>query len=91
MLVLRVIALTVGSTAMLLVLTLTAAFTLSLISGLNIIALMLAYSPGGLTEMSLVALSLQIEVAFVAFHHIARVLIVVTIASGLFRYAKKFL
>ena len=42
---------------------------------------LLAYSLGGVAEMSLVALSLGIEVAFVAAHHIVRVCIV-TIAAG---------
>ena len=36
------------------------------------VPLLPAYSPDGLAEMSLVALSLGIEVAFVAAHHIAK-------------------
>lgn len=36
--------------------------------------LALAYSPGGLAEMSLIAIALGQEVAIVGFHHIARVL-----------------
>lgn len=38
-------------------------------------AMILAYAPGGLAEMSLIALSLNIGVAFVATHHIARIII----------------
>lgn len=38
--------------------------------------LLLAYSPGGLAEMGLIALSLNIEVAFVTTLHIFRVLLV---------------
>ncbi len=45
---------------------------------------MLAYSPGGLAEMSLVALALQIEVAFVAAHHIIRILFVMMSAGPIF-------
>ena len=40
----------------------------------------LAYSPGGLAEMSLVALALGIDVAFVATHHIVRIVYVVVAA-----------
>lgn len=38
------------------------------------LALMLAYAPGGLAEMSLIAVTMGREVAFVVFHHILRVL-----------------
>ena len=46
--------------------------------------LMLAFSPGGLAEMSLVALALDIDTAFVASHHIARIAMIVTAAPILF-------
>jgi uncharacterized protein len=48
------------------------------------VLLLLAYSPGGLAEMSLIALSLGIEVAFVAAHHVIRVLIVMIGATPAF-------
>jgi len=38
------------------------------------LALLLAYAPGGLAEMSLIAVTMGRKVAFVAFHHILRVL-----------------
>lgn len=41
---------------------------------------LLAYAPGGLTEMSLIALAMQAEVAFVAVHHVARIVIVIALA-----------
>jgi uncharacterized protein len=41
---------------------------------------LLAYAPGGLTEMSLIALAMQAEVAFVAVHHVARIVIVIAFA-----------
>ena len=47
-------------------------------------ALVLAYSPGGLAEMSLVALSLKIEVGSSCVSHIARVFIVIAGAAGIF-------
>jgi len=46
-------------------------------SGTSLIALIIAFAPGGVTEMSLVALSLQVSPAFVALHHIYRIVITV--------------
>ncbi|MBM3558563.1 MAG: AbrB family transcriptional regulator [Alphaproteobacteria bacterium] len=40
---------------------------------------------GGVTEMSLVALALSLDVAFVATHHLARILMIVTGAPIAFR------
>lgn len=48
-------------------------------------AVMLAYSPGGVTEMSLIALSLQISVVFVSLHHLARIIMTVVIARIAYR------
>lgn len=45
-----------------------------------IAAVFLAYAPGGLAEMSLIALSLQISVVFVTVHHVSRIVLSVTFA-----------
>jgi membrane AbrB-like protein len=45
----------------------------------------LAYSPGGLTEMSLLALALHQDVAFVSVMHILRILVVIVAAPLVFR------
>ncbi len=55
------------------------------VTGIPMQALLLAYAPGGLAEMSLVALALGIDAAFVATHHIARILIIVSVAPPFFR------
>ncbi|MEP3428843.1 MAG: AbrB family transcriptional regulator [Roseibium sp.] len=52
-----------------------AANLVSDLSGLDPIALVLAYSPGGLAEMSLIAVAMGREVAFVGLHHVFRVLV----------------
>jgi len=74
--VVRILLLSFGSTAILLAVTAAFATGVSRVSSYGEVPLLLAYSPGGLAEMSLVALSLGIEVAFVAAHHIIRVFIV---------------
>jgi len=45
----------------------------------------LAYSPGGLTEMSLLALALHQDVAYVAVTHVVRIVLVVAGAAAVFR------
>jgi uncharacterized membrane protein AbrB (regulator of aidB expression) len=47
--------------------------------------LLLAYSPGGLAEMSLAALSLEIEAVFVA-HYFVRVFVVMVGAAPVFAF-----
>jgi membrane AbrB-like protein len=86
---LRILALTLGSTVILLALTLLVAFGISRVSGYGVVPLLLAYSPGGLAEMSLVALSLGIEVAFVAAHHIIRVVFVMAAAGPSFSLLRR--
>ena len=53
--------------------------------GLPLPNLILALAPGGLAEMSLVALALHADAAFVATHHVARIAMVVTMAPLLHR------
>ncbi|MBE0414807.1 MAG: AbrB family transcriptional regulator [Yoonia sp.] len=45
---------------------------------------LLALPPGGLTEMVLIALAVQADVAFVATHHLARILFVILLAPLVF-------
>ena len=67
-----------------------AAAMLSGIIGKSSEQVLLAYAPGGLTEMSLVALSMHADVAFVATHHLFRVVVLLAIASTvLARIARK--
>ncbi|MDP6343202.1 MAG: AbrB family transcriptional regulator [Alphaproteobacteria bacterium] len=48
-------------------------------------ALLLALAPGGLAEMSLIALSLNIDTAFITTMHLVRILLIVTLAPIIFR------
>jgi membrane AbrB-like protein len=51
-------------------------------------ALLLALSPGGLAEMSLIALALNVDTAFIATMHLVRILLIVTMAPIVFRVLK---
>jgi membrane AbrB-like protein len=83
--ILRALALSAGATAVMLLIT--AVFTLlaSLATGQGTDEVLLAFSPGGLTEMSLVAISLDADVAYIATHHIVRISLVIMLAPLVFR------
>jgi hypothetical protein len=51
--------------------------------GETIGAVILAFAPGGVTEMSLVALSLHLSAVYVSIHHMMRILIAVVTARAL--------
>jgi membrane AbrB-like protein len=72
-------------------LALTVAFSLALarLTGYPLPAIVLAFAPGGLAEMSLIALALSVDAAFVASHHIARIIMVVTLAPAVFRLTRR--
>ncbi len=65
--------------------TLVTAFAMSRFVDEPLAALILAYAPGGVTEMSLIALSLNIGVAFITSHHIARIALSIGIMPFLWR------
>lgn len=87
--ILRILVLSLGSTILLLTITFAFAAGVSRLSSYSEVTLLLAYSPGGLAEMSLVALSLGIEVAFVAAHHIIRVFLVMIGAAPVFALVRR--
>lgn len=58
-------------------------------TGISTTALVLAYAPGGVTEMSLVALALAVDVAFVATHHAVRLFIVLIAVPITFRLMRR--
>ena len=58
-----------------LILTFSFAFAFFQMFGQTLEQLVLAYSPGGLAEMSLVALAMNADIAYVASHHLLRDLI----------------
>lgn len=81
----RIITASVGSTSLMLGATVAFALALAPLSGIPFPAVVLAFSPGGLAEMSLIALFLGIETAFVATHHVARIAMIVIAAPLVFR------
>ena len=78
--VLGLTAVALVSTALMLATTVAFALVLAPATGLDWRPIVLAYAPGGLAEMSLIALSLGIETAFVATHHVIRIGLIVVVA-----------
>ena len=63
-------------TALIIAAYLGAAFLMAAVSGENFLRLWLAFVPGGLYEVTLLALLFGFDVAFVAFHHTVRVVMI---------------
>lgn len=77
--------LTLGATVLTLALAGLAGFAMRYWAGVGLDQALLALAPGGLTEMGLMALAIQADVAFVALHHVVRILIVIVLAPVLVR------
>jgi hypothetical protein len=75
----HIILLSCGSTAIMIALATSLAFITSSYVGVSIPGLVLALSPGGLAEMSLVALALGIDVAFVSIMHVIRIAVIIAV------------
>jgi membrane AbrB-like protein len=86
----RVSLFSLGSTFLCVAISLVFALGVSYWSGDQLASLVLAYSPGGITEMSLIALALGLEVPFVVSHHIMRVVLVMGSASFIFSNVKNY-
>jgi hypothetical protein len=84
-LVLRTILASFGSTVILVVSSLLFAMLLHPLTGLPTIGIFLAFAPGGVAEMSLIALALSLDAALVATHHIVRIFLIVVFTPMLFR------
>ena len=62
---------------------------LSEVTGLPFHAIWLAFAPGGLAEMTLISLTMGIDVAFVSTHHVIRVAFMVIAAPAVFYVLQK--
>jgi uncharacterized protein len=77
----RALRLATQSVGVALVLAFGFAWAVSGLAGQSIAAGFLAFAPGGLAEMSLIALSLKVGVVYVAVHHVVRIVVSVTVAK----------
>jgi membrane AbrB-like protein len=85
----RTLLLGAGATVLMLLITLAFGAALHPLTGHSLTLLLLAFIPGGLTEMSLIALAMGVDPAFVVTHHSMRVFLVVLIALPAFAWLKR--
>lgn len=76
----RTMGLSVVNSVFTLMLSFVFAMTVSRLVDEPVSAVFLAFAPGGVAEMSLIALSLNIHVIYVTVHHVARIVLSVMIA-----------
>ena len=81
----RVVSVGTGGALMMLANTALCAVAVAGLTGIPVAALLLGYAPGGLAEMSIIALSLGIDAPFVSAHQLTRILLVIFIAPLFFR------
>jgi hypothetical protein len=74
------------STLFMLALAVVLALTVEATAGLPFAALLLAFTPGGLAEMTLISLSLGIDAAFVSTHQVVRIFFIVALFPFAFRF-----
>ncbi|MCE0506614.1 AbrB family transcriptional regulator [Roseivivax sp. GX 12232] len=87
--ILRAIGLSIGATVLMLAITFGFALLLFGMFNQTLEQVILAYSPGGLAEMSLVALAMDADIAYVASHHLLRISMIVLMAPLVFGAVKK--
>lgn len=81
--------LSLGATVLTLILAALGALAMRTGAGVDIDQGLLALAPGGLTEMGLIALTIHADVAFVALHHVVRILVVIVLAPVLVRLVQR--
>lgn len=81
----RDMALGAGSSALMILVAVSFAEALARLTGTDLRQAFLAYSPGGLTEMSLLALAMGQDIAYVSISHVARIVVVIFGAPLVFR------
>lgn len=84
-LVVRGIILAVGATGILLLVAAGFGFAVDATAKMPFSSALLAFAPGGLAEMSLIALALGIDAAYVSSHHVVRIFMIVVAAPLVFR------
>jgi membrane AbrB-like protein len=88
-LVLRALGLGAGATLLMLLITFAFGGVLSELTGQSLALLLLAFIPGGFAEMSLIALGMGVDPAFVVTHHSLRVFLVVLIALPVYAWLER--
>ncbi|MCA1244767.1 AbrB family transcriptional regulator [Stappia stellulata] len=87
--VIGVVVLTAGSILAFLCLAFGVALLLQAVMDIPLAQGVLAFAPGGVAEMSLVAIALHVDAAYVALHHVIRISVVMAAAPLVFKLLKR--
>jgi hypothetical protein len=85
----RAIGLALGAFALVFAMAFAVAVAIHAYVDRDVQTLILAFAPGGLAEMSLVALSLHLSVPFVTLHHIYRIFFAVAVLPRAYRWLSR--
>lgn len=86
----RIVSLSIFSTTILIAIAALLALLCADFIGVSVGGLTLALAPGGLAEMALVALALNLDVAFVSLMHVMRIGVVILIVPPAYELIEKF-
>ncbi len=86
----RTFVMAFGLTVLMLLICLVVAWIVHVMTGLPLNSAILAFAPGGLAEMSLIALYLGGDTAYVAAHHVVRITMVVLLVPPSYKLLKRF-
>lgn len=75
----------IANTLVLMVITAAVVIAVARITGFGVVSVLLAFAPGGQTELNLLAFILGLDVAYVALHHLVRLAIVIIGAQIVFK------
>ena len=81
----RALVVGLGATVMMLAVTFLLSILVYSTVGQPLDQVVLAYSPGGLAEMSIVALAMDADIVYVSSHHVARIALVMAFAALVFK------
>lgn len=84
--ILRILWIGLGATVLMIGITVIFATIMGMMTDLEPLMVVLAFAPGGLAEMALVALAMRADVAYVATHHVVRLAFVVLLAPFAFKF-----
>jgi membrane AbrB-like protein len=79
----------VVATLLLVIFSVIAAVAASFVIDKNFFSLLLAYCPGGIYEVAVIAIAFDLDPEFVAFHHIIRLLMILFIVPVIVKVVKK--
>jgi len=82
----RIVSQSFGFVVMILILPAGFTMVVTNLVDVDLVSIVLAFSPGGQGEMNLIAIVLGADVAYIALHHLVRVFIVIVGAQFLFKW-----